>query len=553
MNGLSISSVSRSVRRSLSDWWPRLVLLGSFFFAVAAITPRMDGDARLLAATGLVALLGIGFLDRPRGVVTGSAAVLLLFVLLTVPSPPLRGTCFLLAAAAATAVVGTRRWLREGELGFSGLLGLALVLQAGFRPEWLLPGAWGPETVARLLFPPVAVAAAGYLLRFRYPPRSNLVLLLLTVVVCRGATLTAAFALVAPVAIELLRDRGPRVRGVALALALAGLAWRPWLVGVGALAAIFLRLPAVGAALGGGLLAAGSLLAPPSSGAPGLWVPLLLCPALLWPGGRHPVRLGAGALLAWGGWRLAGAGGLALGASWLVAALFEEEEVPAPALPWIVTAGLALWLVRGYPWMGESERLLRALGFPGPWWAAAILGLLFVAGSVVARRWRGAWPGVVVVLWAGLILAAGPPGRTLRSGAVPLVLTDEARVWWTEEGGPAVETVTVESVLTNAAGLRDGTEVGRVVLIREGQENVRWPVRVGETTGEWAARSRPGVPAPEPWSVWVAEDSFFGQRYRGVWEPETPVHGVDGVRLIRSKELPEDVEWIVWTVRVVPP
>lgn len=552
MNELRLSSVSRLLRETVSDWWPRLVVFASFFLAIAVFTPRMEGDARFLAATGLLALLGIGFLDRPRGGVTAFGGVLLLFVLLAVPSPAVRGSCFLVAIAVVTALAGARRWLREGGLGFTGTLGLALVLQAGFRPEWLLPGIWGPESAARLLLPPLAVAAAGRLLRRRYSSRSVLVLVFLIVVLCRGATLTAAFALVAPVAIELLRDRGPRLRAGVGAVALVGLAWRPSLVGIGALAAILLQVPGVAAMLAAGVLAAGSLLATPDPGIPGLWLPLLLCPAFLWPGARRPIRLAAGLLLAWGGWRLAGAGGMALGGSWLMAVLFEEDDLPAPTLPWIVVASLALWVFRGYPWMGEPERLLRGLGFPGPWWAAAILVLVFVVGSVLGGRWRAAWPGVILLLWTGLVLAAGPPGRSLRAGELPLVLTDEARVWWTEEGGPTVKRVTVESVLTHAAGLEAGTEVGKVVLIREGKENVRWPVLVGEATGEWAARNHPGVPAPEPWLVWVAEDSFFGQRYRAVWEPETPVSGVDGVRLIRSKSLPEEVEWIVWTVRMTP-
>jgi hypothetical protein len=139
--------------------------------------------------------------------------------------------------------------------------------------------------------------------------------------------------------------------------------------------------------------------------------------------------------------------------------------------------------------------------------------------------------GLVLAAAAAAAFAALPPvGRDLLRGqAVELAAGGEpGRGRWRRP----VRWLRVESLLTDAAALPAGTEVGVVELMR-GERMVRaLPLRVGVETAEWAAERgelRGRVPqAPSRISWLPPPGDAFAHAYRATWRfphPE-PVHQV---------------------------
>ena len=71
------------------------------------------------------------------------------------------------------------------------------------------------------------------------------------------------------------------------------------------------------------------------------------------------------------------------------------------------------------------------------------------------------------------------------------------------------------------------------------------PIRVGVESGEWAAeradvRQIPGFSAPSAFLSWVdTSGTFFGQRYRSVWDFPQPLE-VQEIEILMAPDAPED-------------
>ncbi|MCH7665504.1 MAG: hypothetical protein IH936_06210, partial [Acidobacteria bacterium] len=150
------------------------------------------------------------------------------------------------------------------------------------------------------------------------------------------------------------------------------------------------------------------------------------------------------------------------------------------------------------------------------------------------------------------VLLANPQQRLLVSEA--FVLDSEA----SSRSFPLdleIHSITIDSYVSNAAQLADGTLIGRIVLEGEGGAERVLPLALGRETGEWAARrprlepvSPPVSPALAPWISWLAPDgAYFAQRYRANWTVGTAVSG-RGFRVELEDSLPKDVSLAVFRI-----
>ncbi|HEY4596751.1 MAG TPA: hypothetical protein VIJ02_10150, partial [Thermoanaerobaculia bacterium] len=190
----------------------------------------------------------------------------------------------------------------------------------------------------------------------------------------------------------------------------------------------------------------------------------------------------------------------------------------------LALAGLGVWMGRGW---GEPLRSARLAGL-----AAACLAL-------------------------GLLVGLPDFGTALLAPEVPVVLDAGHPVWEAPISGKrSVGSVVVESSLSNGAGLAPGTPVAIVRLRNTGRNTGRpeanWVLRVGEGTGEWAARrpdvAQAGVKAPGPWVSWVA-GGFLGQRYRARWTLARP-ESASSLRIERAPGVPPDLAVAVYQLEI---
>jgi len=158
------------------------------------------------------------------------------------------------------------------------------------------------------------------------------------------------------------------------------------------------------------------------------------------------------------------------------------------------------------------------------------------------------------VLFAALLLALPRPGAPVLTAVVAL---DGSRgSWETDLTAPArAASLAIDSSLTHAAGLANGTPVATVTLRRADGARLGWILRAGEATGEWAAR-RPDVAAgarlrsPPAWLSWV-EAGFFAQRYRALWRLPAPGRFVH-LRVERAPGLPADIGLALYQLELRP-
>jgi hypothetical protein len=179
--------------------------------------------------------------------------------------------------------------------------------------------------------------------------------------------------------------------------------------------------------------------------------------------------------------------------------------------------------------------ILGIFGIQGDWTsvAAVMIGFSLIGWLVEkaqARRPRPLLAGGAAVVVLGIAALLRLPAPSTHSLAeTPLVLSTERRSAASHlQLDTEVSSVVLDSYLQNSVPFAAGTPVAEVVLKTEAGEDLRWLLRVGLESGEWAARREDvatveGFQAPPPWLTWLpAGGEFFGQRYRSRWHLPTP-------------------------------
>jgi len=504
-------------------------------------------------------------------------------------------TVFALAAARA---LGSRPRDRHGARDHLALtLPLALGAQALLRGELLL--APGPAEVAALVALPAIGAGGLALLAARCGRPAALLAGAAAVTLGPGWTAVTALALAGAALgaeVRTVRRRRPGAAASPFAVAALGLLLAVGLATETRAAAAALAAAAViayprshrRAALLGLLLAAAlpgtASLAPLRTGAESLallaWVPALL-PALAWapalPRSRWVPLIAALGVAAAGAIAVPGIAAPAAGLAALAVLLTGDPQGRIPAAEAVQTAWSAALLagtalLASYPWLraAPAADALALVGLSPGWRTAAVLSALALAiglGARAAARVPGlprlaAWAAAVAI-GAALFAALPPPARPAFAGSA--ALGPQRPLLAVELDGSPVAVVDVFSNLSGAAELAAGTEVASARLLGAGGEIVvRWTLRAGEGTGEWAARrpdvaALPTLAAPPAWTSWVeaggaegaAGEPFFGQLYRARWKVRPPV---PAARLVieRNPALPPGVALSVRRVEVVP-
>lgn len=526
--------------------------------------------AVVLAAAGAVA-------PRPR-LEAGVGAVLAVAAIWILPAGTGRGAVVGLILVAVLAGAAARRLAGAAAApGLGTLIPLALGAQTLLRGEpWL-----GPVLELRplviLVGLPVAAAVAIRILSRRHPPALVLTAAATALLPAPGFNVAATLSLVALAAgSEAFHGNLPRpARLAVLALLALPVAWEPesGLVLAAAGLALGGTVPALTAA-GGGLVMA---LAVPVRSWPDalellIWVPLLL-PALVLPGRERWPRLAAALALALAAVRVAPPAA-ALAAPLALAALCLAPTRPLTtaqgAWTGLLLAGTAL--LATYPWLRQAPAgdFLALAGVEVGWPAA--LGILAVAllmaGVTWARRGVQGWGARGRAAALGLMgVALGftfvrahdllpPRGRVLVQGE-PVVVSAEhpRRALWLDQ--PPVSQVVYDSHLVHGAALPRGTPVATFRLRDAAGAVYEHPVRVGEETGEWAARRPdvavlPGLAVPPPWRVHLdPAGELFVQTYRAWWRLPQPLQPVR-VEVERNPDLPAKVVLLLFRVELRP-
>lgn len=214
---------------------------------------------------------------------------------------------------------------------------------------------------------------------------------------------------------------------------------------------------------------------------------------------------------------------------------------------WNVTTTLALIAVSALGFfLPKLPRPSRLVLLP--------LGVLLALTALLdAYPWRRAEP-----LRAALRLSVPTAGTTLLPPETSVTL--DATYPFREKDIPLepISSLVLESALSNGAGLADGTPVAVLSLTDPSGQTVKWTIRAGSDTGEWAAK-RPDVIAtarlhsPEPWITWFADGQlsgiFWAQRYRSRWDLPQPGRFARA-RIERSPDLPPEVSLTVHQLEV---
>ncbi len=559
-------------------------------YAVREADPTALAEGRYLALLAAAALLAVAALAPAPAWEAGLGAVLAVTAVWALPAGPGRGAALVLLLAAVLAVAAVRRLARDlPGLSFEAAIPLALGAQLLLRGELLLAPALSPRTLVALLVLPLAGAAAMAVLAQRHGAARTLIATGTALLLAPGWNVAATLALLALAAGDLLGRSalGKPVRGAALLVLLAPIAWQPGPGLAAAAAGLALAWPRLALALSVPL-AAGLWLAWPQPVdlriQQVLWLPLLL-PAVLLPGRDRVWIVPTAVLLAAATPPIPDMSPLA--AALALAALAQRPEGPAVVAQRVWTGSLlfGVFLLSSYPWL-RDEPLPAVLGLlglePGVVAAAVVMGGWLVIAALALRpgftpwatQWRppgstpeqgssgcepGARLGAAVAgfaIFLALLLHIPPATKPLLPFG-SAVLDAAHPAWEVPLAGEAGEVgaVVLESSLSNGAALAAGTPVA-VARLRgaDGMDRV-WMVRAGMETGEWAAR-RPDVErtsrlrSPAGWVSFVAGD-FFGQRYRAWWRLGEPGRFAR-LRIERSPGLPADLVLALHQVEVRP-
>jgi len=575
-----MSSTGVAERSRLVEFLPRIALPLSFFAAAAAraafLTDAADtadaasntAELSFLALVGTVVLLGIGTLDRADQFRTGVIALLAALGLWAIPPGDVRGASIFALLVVGLGLVTYER-VRVGLGTHAGeLIAWALAVQALCRPELYLAPRLDPGFLFEALaFPTLAALALS---RLAQQEGKRLWLALLAIAVIDGGFgPEVALALVVLAASRALPRLPETAAWVACALlVIPAFDRQPFSLAIGVTIGITVAVAVVAAfllanrnrtaivatiALAGWLfLQFGGESAIGSIRTVVLGLVVLPLAAFAPPAQR---------LRAATGLALAAVAGLVLPAG---AALTAPLVAIAAALPkrgrklriqagWLGLVSICAGLAAIFPWL-RPVPLESALGWMGLQLeieTAAIALLAFWLVATLARRspaTRRIPLAAIGLILVAAVLLANPQQRLLVSKA--FVLDSEA----SSRSFPLdleIHSITIDSYVSNAAQLADGTLIGRIVLEGEGGAERVLPLALGRETGEWAAR-RPGLepvsPALAPWISWLAPDgAYFAQRYRANWTVGTAVSG-RGFRVELEDSLPKDVSLAVFRI-----
>lgn len=550
---------------------PLAALAAMAVFARFEVDPASAAESGYLAALATAVLLAAAALGsispRPAPEI-GLGSVLAAAAVWALPAGPARGGAVVLVVGATLAVAGLRALRRVlPELPAEVAVPLALGLQFLLRGELLFLPELKPRTLVALLVLPVAAGLAASVLARRHGGTAAALAAGTALVLAPGWNVAATLGMAALAAGDVLarRELGWPVRGVALAVLLAPIAWEPWTGAIAAVLGLALAFPKPAAVLALAVFAARLALPVLAPGlAPdtpdGLAFPLVLVPALLLTDrSRFPFVVIA-AVLAGVAPQVPDLSALAAPVAFMV--LFLRPAGLKVQGAWTGLLLTAAVLTASYPWLrSESPIEHLLLGRGGIWTAVALPLLFFGIGWAFerfsVRRPEPRWgPGAAVAGLAVTILIAVllSPGTPLIPGGT-VVLDAAHPVWEITLPPQRVRAVAVESSLSNGAPLETGTPVATVRFRGVEDGGPSWPLRAGKETGEWAALRPDVMPiarlrSPSPWVSWVAGD-FLAQRYRGVWKLPAPQRAAR-LRIERAAGLPADVVIALHGVEVRP-
>lgn len=538
-------------------------------FATYRREPGGAAEAAYLGTLAAVVLAAAAAAaPRPR-LEAGVGAVLAVAAVWLLPAGTGRGAVVGLLLVAAVAGAAARRLAgAAGAPGLGTLIPLALGAQTLLRGEHWLGPVLELRPLVILVGLPVVGAVAIRVLSRRQPPDLVLTAAATILLLAPGFNVAVTLSLVVLAAgSEAFHGDLPRpARLAALALLAVPVAWEPesGLVMAAAGLALGGTVPALAAAVAGLVMA---LATPLRSWPEALellaWVPLLL-PALVLPGRERWPRLAAALALALAAARVGPPGALA--APLILAALCLAPSRPLAvaqgAWSGLLLAGTAL--LATYPWLRQAPAgdFLALAGVEVGWPAA--LGVLAVALLTAATGRKRAWSRVAALGLMGVALGVTfvlahdlpPRGRVLVQGE-PVVVSAEhrQRALWLDQG--SVSEVVYDSHLVHGAALPRGTLVATFRLRDAAGEVYEHPVRVGEETGEWAARrpdvaALPGLAVPPPWRVHLDPGGeLFVQTYRAWWRLPEPLRPVR-VEVERAPDLPQKVVLLLFRVELRP-
>src|SRR4051812_19589570 len=555
-------------------------------FAAREADPAGAAESAYLAVLAAAVLLPAGFLAPGPTYEVGICSALAAAVVWALPPGPGRGAAMMallvavLAVAAGRTLFVSSRNAGEGTspapAAWSGtgvLIPLALAFQVLLRGDLL----FAPPPVPRLIVALIALPVVGGITLSVLARRHGMALALIAggtaVTLAPGFNVASTLGLIALAAGSVLtwEDAGPVLKTAAWIALLAPIAWAPVPGAVAAVCGLALGRPRL--ALGLAILMVAGVVGYFHASVPGIvrqavWV-FLLVPAAVLPGRERIAAVIAAVLLAGAVPPIPGAGTLAAPMALAALSLRRDAAFFIPQGVWTGALVGGTALLAGYPWLrGEPmPAYLSLFGLaPGTVLAVVVVCVaLALAGLGVwmGRGWgeplRSARLAGLAAACLALGLLAGLPdfGTALLAPEVPVVLDAGHPVWEAPISGKrSIGSVVVESSLSNGAGLAPGTPVAIVRLRNTGRNTGRpeanWVLRVGEGTGEWAARrpdvAQAGVKAPGPWVSWVA-GGFLGQRYRARWTLARP-ESASSLRIERAPGVPPDLAVAVYQLEI---
>lgn len=559
-------------------------------YAGALRDPSAASEGRYLALLSTAVLAAIVGVLRSSGAPSRLPDLMAVAVAATVwvlPAGPTRGAVTTLLLA--TGLLGACVFSRSRGWRWPNLLSAAMGIQLLTQPGLLLPSPLAPRSLLALFLLPLVASVCTYRLGRRCGEAQGLLAGILVVTLGPGFTLLGVLGLASLTLGVELGQGGSPVRGVSrgwggavtlcvvlllvwdprlgVVLTLTGLAasgrggrWAtPWLA---LLLVVLFRVHSWEDVLGAVL-----------------WIPLVLPVRLLrWPPAEASL---AGLVLVLLGAAVApdlGApaphlGALIPGLGLLALTLVEGKDRPGLRLQGAWSGGLLVSVVvlAAYPWL-RAHPLSHVVAM----WAAggaepgtallallALASLLFCLVARLAMSWSAGSPsratllrlgalGTVVALWLAL-----PHQRTVLIRWPQVVLSAEDPSWSLDlpvalDGGAPWESLVMDSALTHATVLPDGTPVATVGLFLADGRRLEWSVRAGDETDEWAfpvdRLVRAPASRPQPWLWWVhgfadpaSPGAVLGRRYRSCLE--LPVPGVgERLEVVRTPTLPAEVD-----------
>ncbi len=548
-----------------------------FLLAAAQADPQAATETRYLALWSTALLLcAAGLAVRPS-LGLASSALLLVMAGWMVPAGPARAATFGMLLIASLGLALFQRLAGEdAEPDWSLLIPVALGAQLLSRSDQLLGNPTEPKTLVGLVVLPVVAAwALGLLGKSRGIGLALLIggaCLVLVPGWSVAVILSLAGVALASASIAGETNRWIRLSGLAL-LTAAAYTWHPGLPAVILLTALLIAAGErwMGAAAVALAVAIALVLLPgvrawdESLLQAGLL--LVLLPAAPLVGRKDWPRVMTALLLAFLAARTVPfPGALAAPLAAVALALPREGTYVTLQRIWTGTLLAGTLLLAAYPWL-RAEPLsdtLRLLGAGGDW--NSVLGVVIgflVMGWLVdkaqTRRRRVLLPaGVALTVLAVAAFLQLPPAGVYSLAGAPIVLTSEQHeVVRDLELDTPVRSVVIDSYLENSTSLATGTPVAELLLEMEKGDPVRWLLRVGIESGEWAARRedvaiQEGFQAPPPWLAWIPGDGkIFAQRYRARWNPPASARATR-LTIKRRPELPPGVGIAILDLEIRP-